>query len=83
MRFCVGSPLSKIFLCGQVIFFGHAAAECIAVRLFSGKDVSTAMFADPMQPLHCHHRHHHPPLCTCSETQTDQQFQLFPHHHHH
>ncbi len=36
----------------------HAAVERIAASLSSHKDVS-AMFTDPVQPLHCHHRHHH------------------------
>ena len=66
MRVCVGSPLVTKFLCGQVVFcwIAHAAAECIAASLFSRKDVSTAMFTDPVQPLHCHHRHHSQSQCT-------------------
>ena len=79
-----GQPTWKKILCGQVIFvwIAHAAAECIAASLSNGKNVSTAMFTDPVQPLYCHHRHHQPPLCTCFATQTDQQFQLLPRHHH-
>ena len=52
-------------------------------RLASRKGVSTAMFTDLVRPLHCHRRHHQQPQwCTRPESQTDQQLQLLPHHHH-
>ena len=69
--FVWAAHLSQNF-CGGKWFFliAHAAAECIAASLSGPKDVSTAMITEPVQPLHCHHRHHQP-QCTCSESQTD------------
>ena len=63
------------------IWIAHAAAECIAASLSSRKTASTVMFTDPVQPLHCHCCHHQPHQSTGSETHSDQQFQLLPHHH--